>query len=130
MLLINTQEGYLVKQSTEQFRIGKLALRLGVQKFVIRFWEKEFGISAHRSAGGQRFYKTKDFEKFKLIKELLYDKGFTIAGAKKLLNGQKPSSQEPLYKPSEKAPSLDTIDHLIDSLKELREQLIKLHDLL
>ena len=70
----------------EQFRIGKLAQQLGVKRFVIRFWEKEFGIHSQRTSGGQRFYLQENFDQFKLIKQLLYEKGFTISGAKKILH--------------------------------------------
>ena len=67
----------------KQFRIGELAKNLGVERFVIRFWEKEFNVTGNRSEGGQRFYEAKDLEKFRSIKTLLYEQGFTIAGAKK-----------------------------------------------
>jgi len=69
-----------------KFRIGELSKKLCVEKFVIRFWEKEFNIKPKRSEGQQRFYTENDFKKFTAIKELLYHKGFTIAGAKKQLN--------------------------------------------
>ncbi|HML19695.1 MAG TPA: MerR family transcriptional regulator [Candidatus Dependentiae bacterium] len=69
-----------------RFRIGELSKKLCVEKFVIRFWEKEFNIKPKRSEGQQRFYTENDFKKFTAIKELLYHKGFTIAGAKKQLN--------------------------------------------
>ncbi len=78
-----------MKMSKRHYRIGELAQTLNVEKFVIRFWEKELGIKSIRSHGGQRFYQEKDFEKFKLIKELLYDKKFTLAGAKKELENLK-----------------------------------------
>lgn len=68
-----------------QFRIGQLAELLGVERFVVRFWEKEFNLNAYRSNGGQRFYEEKDLNKFRTIKKLLYEEGFTIAGAKKKL---------------------------------------------
>ena len=74
-----------MKMQKKQFRIGELALSLGVKRFVVRFWEKEFNLSAHRSNGGQRFYSDKDLERFHAIKKLLYEEGFTIAGAKKKL---------------------------------------------
>lgn len=72
--------------SKKQFRIGDLAKELKVKKFVIRFWEKEFGIKSDRSGGGQRFYSADDLKMFLLIKDLLYGQGFTIAGAKKQLD--------------------------------------------
>lgn len=77
-----------MKMQKRKFRIGELAQVLEVERFVIRFWEKEFFIKATRSEGGQRFYNEKDLERFKQIKELLYDKGFTIAGARKQLKNK------------------------------------------
>lgn len=74
-----------MKMQKQLFRIGDLATKLGVEKFVIRFWEKEFNVKTTRSNGGQRFYSNDDFEQFKEIKQLLYERGFTIAGAKKQL---------------------------------------------
>jgi DNA-binding transcriptional MerR regulator len=74
-----------MSMSQRQFRIGDLAKELKVKKFVIRFWEKEFGIKSDRSQGGQRFYTEQDLQTFLLIKDLLYQQGFTIAGAKKQL---------------------------------------------
>ena len=70
----------------KQFRIGELAKCLGIERFVIRFWEKEFNFNAHRSHGGQRFYEERDLERFQYIKKLLYEQGFTISGAKKQLS--------------------------------------------
>lgn len=66
-----------------QFRIGDLSRELHIKKFVIRFWEREFGITSDRSQGGQRFYTDDDLATFQTIKHLLYEQGFTIAGAKK-----------------------------------------------
>jgi DNA-binding transcriptional MerR regulator len=68
------------------FRIGELAKELRVKKFVIRFWEKEFNLSSTRTGGGQRLYSPDDLELFKKIKDLLYNKKFTIQGAKAQLN--------------------------------------------
>jgi len=75
-----------------QFRIGELATALSVEKYVIRFWEKEFQLPATRSVGGQRFYTADDMRTFLQIKDLLYNKGFTISGARQQLS-QKPSVQ-------------------------------------
>jgi DNA-binding transcriptional MerR regulator len=75
-----------MKMEKRKFRIGELAEHLNVERFVIRFWEKEFNFKAHRSHGGQRFYDEHDLQKFQAIKELLYTKKFTIAGAKQHLS--------------------------------------------
>lgn len=78
-------QAHKVPMSQKQFRIGDLAKELKVKKFVVRFWEKEFGLKSDRSQGGQRFYTSQDLKTFLLIKDLLYRQGFTIAGAKKQL---------------------------------------------
>jgi DNA-binding transcriptional MerR regulator len=74
-----------MKMSKKKFRIGALAHKLSIESFVIRFWEQEFQLNANRSAGRQRYYDEDDLKKFHLIKDLLYSKKFTIAGAKKEL---------------------------------------------
>jgi DNA-binding transcriptional MerR regulator len=115
---------------TKQFRIGELSKKLCVEKFVIRFWEKEFNIKPQRSTGQQRFYTEKDLKKFSAIKELLYQKGFTIAGAKKLLGSR--SEQLGVLSATkttlaELCPDKATLQA---DLKKLRAQLIKLRELL
>jgi DNA-binding transcriptional MerR regulator len=74
-----------MRMQKRTFRIGYLARHLAVERFVIRFWEKEFNIKPTRSEGGQRFYDEHDLATFIEIKDLLYKRGFTIAGAKKQL---------------------------------------------
>src|SRR5580692_1041211 len=74
-----------MKMQKRKFRIGELAKKLELERFVVRFWEKEFSIKTKRSQGSQRFYDESDLKKFELIKKLLYEEGFTIVGAKKKL---------------------------------------------
>ncbi len=78
-----------MKMDKRQYRIGDVAQALKLKKFVLRFWEKELNLIPNRSVGGQRFYEEADFEKFKLIKSLLYERKFTLAGAKKELESLK-----------------------------------------
>lgn len=72
-----------------QFRIGELAAALGVERYVVRFWEKEFNLAAFRSEGGQRFYTNDDLITFTYIKDLLYNEGYTLAGARLQLQQRK-----------------------------------------
>ena len=66
------------------FRIGEVCEIVGVEPYVLRFWESEFPVLApQKSTSGHRVYKRKDVETILKIKELLYDRGFTIAGARK-----------------------------------------------
>jgi len=83
-----------MKMRKRKFRIGELAKRVDVERFVIRFWEKEFNIKTDRSDGKQRFYTEDDYNTFKRIKELLYEEGFTIAGAKKHLKNKDKKTTE------------------------------------
>ncbi len=68
------------------YRIGEVAEVVGVEPHVLRYWESEFGtIRPQKSPKGQRVYSRRDLEKLLRVKELLYDEGYTIAGAKKRL---------------------------------------------
>lgn len=78
-----------MRMEKRKFRIGHLAKQLEVEQFVIRFWEKEFDLRPTRSTGKQRFYDEDDIAIFKAIKQLLYEHGFTINGAKKQLQAMK-----------------------------------------
>lgn len=68
------------------FRIGEVSRILGVEPYVIRYWETEFkSIKPERSSSAQRLYRRKDLEQLLLIKDLLYSKKFTINGARQKL---------------------------------------------
>jgi hypothetical protein len=68
------------------FRIGEVSKLLGVEPYVVRFWESEFPILApKKSDSGQRLFRRKDVEILLEIKRLLYEKKFTIEGARKFL---------------------------------------------
>src|SRR3972149_11687073 len=59
------------------------------QPYVLRYWESEFGaLAPAKNSSGQRIYRRRDIETVLRIKELLYDEGFTIAGAKKRLEAE------------------------------------------
>ena len=126
-----------MKMEKRKFRIGELAKLLEVERFVIRFWEKEFSIKSHRSEGGQRFYDEKDYEKFQQIKILLYEKGFTIAGARKQIekNPELPSlriqaSQKTTVNEELVESQKEEIKFLSDQILKLQKQLIKLKEIL
>lgn len=68
------------------FRIGEVSRILGVEPYVIRYWESEFKtIKPARTDSFQRLYRKKDVEELATIKYLLYSERYTIAGAKKRL---------------------------------------------
>lgn len=68
------------------FRIGDVARLCSLPAYVLRFWETEFPqLKPHKGGSGQRLYRKRDVEVVLEIKRLLYDEGFTIAGARRLL---------------------------------------------
>ena len=68
------------------FRIGDVATLCSLPAYVLRFWETEFPqLKPHKGGSGQRLYRKRDVEVVLEIKRLLYDEGFTIAGARKSL---------------------------------------------
>lgn len=71
------------------FKIGEVCDLVGVQAHVLRYWETEFSmLSPQKNRSGQRSYRRRDVEIALRIKELLYDDLYTIAGAKKKLQGE------------------------------------------
>ncbi len=71
------------------YKIGEACKKLDIQPYVLRYWETEFAaLSPDKSKSGQRVYSDRDLEVIGRIKELLYEEGFTIAGAKKKLEGE------------------------------------------
>jgi DNA-binding transcriptional MerR regulator len=68
------------------YKIGEACKLLDIQPYVLRYWETEFpDLSPSKSRSGQRVYSEEEIALIRRIKELLYDEGFTIAGAKKRL---------------------------------------------
>ncbi len=71
------------------FRIGEVSRLTATKPFVLRYWETEFPmLQPVKSPKGQRLYRRQDVETVLKIKRLLYDEGFTIAGARRHLREQ------------------------------------------
>ena len=72
------------------YRIKDVCNITGLKPHVLRYWEQEFkDIKPEKSSTGQRLYKRKDLDTIIAIKKLLYEKRYTIDGAKKYLTGQR-----------------------------------------
>jgi DNA-binding transcriptional MerR regulator len=70
------------------FRIGEVSRLTATKTFVLRYWETEFPmLEPVKSPSGHRLYRREDIETVFEIKRLLYEEGFTIAGARKYLEG-------------------------------------------
>ncbi|MBI5038873.1 MAG: MerR family transcriptional regulator [Nitrospirae bacterium] len=71
------------------YKISEVSKITGLESYVLRYWETEFPMLAPRkNRGGQRVYEQKDIDAVLKIKKMLYEEGFTIAGARKRLQEQ------------------------------------------
>ena len=71
------------------YRIGEACKQLDIQPYVLRYWETEFPVlSPRKSKAGQRVYSEEELQLIHRIKQLLYEEGYTIAGAKKKLESE------------------------------------------
>jgi len=78
------------KPSTKLFyKIGEVCRLTDVKPHILRYWESEFpALAPRKSSGGQRVYEPRDLEMVKRIKRMLYEEGYTIAGARKHLSAK------------------------------------------
>ena len=115
------------------FKIGEVCEITDTQPYVLRYWESEFpALAPAKNSSGQRIYRRKDIETVLRIKQLLYDEGFTIAGAKKRLetemSGKAPTPQTMAAESAEAAPPAD--DRAKTVLFEVRDQIREILTLL
>ena len=81
------------------FRIGEVARLAVIKPYVLRFWETEFpALDPKKSGTGHRLYRRKEVQLVLEIKRLLYEKRYTIEGARKLLDGR-PKNGDPAAPP-------------------------------
>ncbi len=81
------------------YKIGEVCEICGVEPHVLRYWESEFPtLSPGKNRAGQRIYRSKDLELIDAISRLLYEEGYTIAGARKKLGDRTAGTGLPLFK--------------------------------
>src|SRR5271166_4136360 len=89
------------------FRIGEVAGLCRLPAYVLRFWETEFPqLKPVKSSTGQRMYRKRDVESVVRIKRLLYEDGFTIAGARVQLREETKSDRTQTALPFPMAPGV------------------------
>jgi len=109
------------------FRIGEVSELCRLPAYVLRFWETEFPqLKPVKSSTGQRMYRRKDVEAVLRIKKLLYEEGFTIAGARQQLRAESKTekNQAPLPFPVQSSADLKRIRH---GLQEILGMLVARH---
>ena len=105
------------------FRIGEVASLCHLPAYVLRFWESEFPqLKPVKSSTGQRMYRKRDVESVLRIKQLLYEQGFTISGARHQLRAETKSDkgQAAIPFPTQSAPELQ---HIRQGLREILDLL-------
>src|SRR5246127_936526 len=107
------------------FKIGEVSELLGVEPYVLRFWETEFPhLTPKKSGTGHRLYRRKDVELLLRIKHLLYEKRFTIEGARQTLQSEGRSPKARVSKRAQKELFPE------DPLPEIRRELSAILNLL
>ena len=97
------------------FKVGEVSTIADVPAYVLRFWETEFSrIKPKRTPSGQRLYRKSDVELILQIKHLLYDKKFTIPGARQHLKASVKKGNTP---PA--AITLDEIKRELESIQKI-----------
>src|SRR5438874_1546900 len=117
--------GTATQVATEKklYRIGEVSRLADLKPFVLRYWETEFPmLQPVKSSSGHRLYRQEDVDMVFRIKRLLYDEGFTIAGARRHLR-EKGSADDPAHRGS---------NHGVDGGSQLlsRRMLLDLRDAL
>jgi len=107
------------------YKIGEVCRLADVQPYVLRYWETEFPpLAPNKSGGGQRLYTRREIDIILRIKQLLYSEGFTIAGAKKKLEGELSEPATAVVPPPPAAPPSGELKTALARVKEeLREVL-------
>lgn len=105
----------------EYYSIGEVCDITGLKAHVLRYWETQFrGLSPVKNRAGNRAYRRREIEMVQLVKTLLYDRKYTIEGARQRLEEMKKSGEE-LDSELESARIEDTFGELADELANLVE---------
>lgn len=110
------------------FRIGEVSKLSRLPAYVLRFWETEFPqLKPTKSSTGQRMYRRRDVEHVLEVKKLLYDEGYTIAGAREKLKAEARSPKaQPVLPFPKKAPA-DSLKRVRAGLQEILQMLSTKH---
>jgi len=101
------------------YSIGEVSDLAELKPHVLRYWETQFDVLSPIKRGGSRVYRTKDIETILLVKHLLYEKRFTIAGANKELKTMRDEGRIAARRKDIAEPAvLDTIKASLQSLRE------------
>ena len=112
----------------KKYRAAELCRVLELQPYVLRYWATEFPQLGGPESGGQRLYGEEELDLLRRIKRLLYEEGYTIAGARKKLesdpaSGAEPRSAAPLFDEADAGEPASAPTQLDESDRERIESL-------
>lgn len=106
------------------YSIGEVAAMFQVNASLLRFWEKEFTIlSPKKNTKGDRHYTQKDIESFRIIYELVKEKGFTLNGAKQYLKEQRKSGNVVTEETNPSGKIKESLQNLKHFLQEIKNKI-------
>ncbi|MDP3024657.1 MAG: MerR family transcriptional regulator [candidate division Zixibacteria bacterium] len=109
------------------YSIREVSEITSIKPYVLRFWEKEFPtLRPKKNRAGNRTYQLKDIELVKQIKNLLYDEGYTIEGARSQLRGFKASEAINVEKVEDKEIDKDKMKNLLRDIKQELGEILKI----
>ena len=102
------------------FTIGEVSELCGVKPHVLRYWEQEFTqLKPVKRRGNRRYYQRQDVIVIRQIRSLLYDQGFTIAGARQQLRSEAKATKEQVGLPFPRRASADGLKRVRQGLQEI-----------
>jgi DNA-binding transcriptional MerR regulator len=109
------------------YSIREVSEITSIKPYVLRFWEKEFPtLRPKKNRAGNRTYQLKDIELLKQIKNLLYDEGYTIEGARSQLRGFKASEAVNTVKVEDQGMDKDKMKNLLRDIKQELGEILKI----
>lgn len=125
------ESGSPLAPDKDAYKIGEVAALAQVEPYVLRYWETEFPLlQPAKSPHGQRLYRRADVETVFTIKRLLYEQGFTIAGARKQLEAAQAAPPRPVEPAPAIASSARPSAAAREQLRAVRAELVGLLTLL
>lgn len=105
------------------YKIGEVCRLCDIEPHVLRYWETEFALLAPtKNRAGQRIYRQKDLQMIEAIKYLLYEEGYTIAGANRKLI-EDGTADLPLFANAPKVEAKRTIREIKRELQDILQML-------
>ena len=105
--------------------IGEVASALGSRQHVLRYWEEQFPmLNPVKRSGGRRYYRPEDVTLLLTIDRLVHKEGYTLRGARQLLqSGDAPDPAPPFVPPSTDLSAIDSADDIAGRLRAIRNTL-------